>query len=145
MPQIQKSQKLPYAPERMFDLVADVARYPEFLPWCAAASLVKKDDREIIGRLTAQKSGFRKSFTTRNRYRYPDWMDIALVDGPFKHLSGRWEFVPDGQGCTVRYQMSFEVPFFLAPVFGGLMEYIANTMVVSFVGRAEAVYGLDHD
>ncbi len=142
MPQIRKSKKLPYSPEQMFDLVADVERYPEFLPWCAAARLVKKDEEEIIGRLTAQKGGLRKSFTTRNRYRYPDWMDIALVDGPFKHLSGRWEFLPNEPGCTIHYRMSFDVPFFLAPVLGGLMEYMANTMVDSFVRRAEAVYGL---
>lgn len=130
----------------MFDLVADVEKYPQFLPWCAAATLVKRDDQEIIGKLTVEKGGIRKAFTTRNRYQYPDWMNIALVEGPFRHLSGRWEFVPDseGQGCTVHYRMQFEVMFLLAPILGGLMEYMANSMVDAFAKRADDIYGPTH-
>lgn len=141
LPQIRKSKKLPHSPAQMFDLVADVEQYPAFLPWCSAARLVSRNDSEIIGTLTASKGGIQKSFTTRNHYHYPDWMDIALVDGPFKHLSGRWDFIADGEGCVVDYQMRFEVPFILAPVLGGLMDYMANTMVDSFAKRAAAVYG----
>ncbi|SUO97699.1 type II toxin-antitoxin system RatA family toxin [Suttonella ornithocola] len=142
MPQIHKTKKLPFSAVQMFDLVADVERYPEFLPWCAAAKLVKRDEQEIIGTLTAEKGGFKKSFTTRNRYHYPDWMDIALVNGPFKHLSGRWDFIeqPNG-GCEVKYQMRFEVPFLLVPILGGLMDYMANTMVDAFAERAKKIYG----
>lgn len=142
MPQIRKSKKLPFSPAQMFDLVADVEQYPKFLPWCAAARLVKRDEQEIIGTLTVEKGGLRKSFTTRNRYEYPTWMNIALVEGPFKHLTGRWDFKPaaDG-GCEVHYEMNFEVPFFLAPILGGVMEYMANTMVSAFAERAVQVYG----
>lgn len=143
VPQIRKAKKLPFSAAQMFDLVADVEKYPEFLPWCAAAKLIRRDDREIVGRLTAEKGGLRKSFTTRNRYEYPRWMDIALVEGPFRHLSGRWDFVEDGEGCTVHYQMRFEVPFLLAPILGGLMDYMANTMVDAFAKRAQDVYGYD--
>lgn len=126
----------------MFELVADVERYPEFLPWCAAAKLVKRDELEIIGTLTAEKGGLRKTFTTRNRYEAPHWMDIALVDGPFKKLSGRWDFIEQADGgCEVRYRMEFEVPFLLAPILGGLMDYMANSMVDAFAARAAAVYG----
>lgn len=127
----------------MFDLVADVEQYPAFLPWCAAAELVRRDEREIVGRLTVEKGGLRKSFTTRNRYEYPCWMDIALVEGPFRHLSGRWDFVEEADGCTVRYEMRFEVPFLLAPILGGLMEYMANSMVDAFARRAQERYGHD--
>lgn len=143
MPQIRKSKKLAFTPAQMFDLVSDVERYPEFLPWCADAKLVKRDEKEIIGTLTAEKGGLRKSFTTRNRYDYPNWMDISLVDGPFKKLNGRWDFLalPDG-GCEVRYQMDFEVPFLLAPLLGGLMDYMANSMVDAFAARAAQEYGV---
>lgn len=146
MPQIRKSKKLPFSAQQMFDLVADVEQYPQFLPWCAAARLVKRDETEIIGTLIVEKGGLHKSFTTRNRYQYPQWMNIALVEGPFKHLSGRWEFLPQEQGgCEVRYEMNFEVPFFLAPILGGVMEYMANTMVGAFAERAAQVYGQSAD
>ncbi|UJF25061.1 type II toxin-antitoxin system RatA family toxin [Suttonella sp. R2A3] len=142
MPQIRKSKKLPHTAAQMFDLIADVDKYPEFLPWCSAAKLEKYDDEEIIGTLTAQKGGFSKTFTTRNRYHYPDWMSIELVEGPFKKLNGRWNFTPSGDGgCVVDYRMEFEVPFLLAPILGGLMEYMANTMVECFAKRAKVIYG----
>ncbi len=128
----------------MFDLVADVESYPAFLPWCAKGKLVKYDDKEIIGTITAQKGGFNKSFTTRNLFDYPKWMTISLVSGPFKRLKGRWAFneLPDG-GCEVVYQMDFEVLFLLSPILTPLMEHMANTMVDSFAKRAEAIYGPD--
>lgn len=146
VPQIRKAKKLPYSPAQMFDLVADVEKYPQFLPWCAAAQLIRRDEKEIIGKLTVEKGGIRKSFTTSNRYDYPHWMDIKLVEGPFRHLSGRWDFEasPEGQGCTVHYRMQFEVMFLLAPILGGLMEYMANSMVDAFARRAHEIYGNGH-
>ena len=143
MPQIRKVKKLPFSAAQMFDLVADVPSYPQFLPWCAAGKLVKRDEKEIVGQITVEKGGMRKAFTTRNRFHYPAWMDIALVEGPFRHLSGRWEFREDAQGagCTVHYQMRFEVMVLLAPILGGLMEDMANSMVDAFAQRAYAVYG----
>lgn len=144
MPQIRKVKKLLFSPEQMFDLVADVARYPEFLPWCGGAKLIKRDEVEIIGSITAQKGGFHKSFTTRNRYQYPDWMDIALLNGPFKRLNGRWEFrrLPNNE-CEVYYEMNFEVSFLLAPILEPLMAHMSNTMVDSFAKRAQDIYGTD--
>ena len=126
----------------MFDLVADVARYPEFLPWCAEGRQVSRSENELVGKITVQTGAFRKSFTTRNPFDYPHWMNITLVEGPFRHLRGRWEFRPlDDGGCEVHYSMDFEVPLLLAPIFGGLMEYMTNTMVDAFARRAEAIYG----
>ncbi|WP_233120083.1 type II toxin-antitoxin system RatA family toxin [Rappaport israeli] len=141
MPQIFKSKKLFYTPKQMFDLVADIESYPEFLPWCARARLIERNENEIIGSITAQKGGFNKSFTTRNHYDYPNWMSISLLEGPFKHLQGRWEFksLPEG-GCEVSYQMDFSTPFFLAPFLAPLMEHMGNTMVDSFAKRADSVY-----
>ena len=142
MPQIRKSKKLPWTPSQMFDLVADVEKYPQFLPWCANGKLVSRNEHELVGSITAQKGAFHKSFTTRNRFAYPHWMDIALVEGPFRHLRGRWEFVAtDDGGCEVRYSMDFEVPLLLAPILGGLMSHMSNTMVDAFARRAEQVYG----
>ena len=103
---------------------------------------MSRNEHELVGTITAQKGAFHKSFTTRNRFDYPHWMDIALVEGPFRHLRGRWEFAPtDDGGCEVRYSMDFEVPLLLAPILGGLMSHMSNTMVDAFARRAGQVYG----
>lgn len=125
----------------MFDLVKDIQKYPEFLPWCRAARILSLTDNELIGELSVAKAGFEKSFTTRNRFVYPHSMDIALVEGPFRHLSGRWRFIDEDAGCLVHYEMRFEVAFLLAPLIGGVMEMMANTMVDCFAQRAQALYG----
>ncbi|MBR1375821.1 MAG: type II toxin-antitoxin system RatA family toxin [Cardiobacteriaceae bacterium] len=145
MPQIIKSKKLPYSPEKLFDLVADVEKYPEFLPWCGGAKLVKRDEKEIVGTLVLAKGGLRKSFTTRNICNYPNRMDIALVEGPFKSLNGHWEFKKIDEGCEVSCCLRFEIPFLLQPILGSVLEYMANTMVESFARRAAVVYPDNHE
>ena len=142
MPQIYKTKRLPYSCAQMFDLVADVEKYPQFVPWCSAARLIRKTDRELVATLTAQKGAFSKSFTTNNTFVYPQWMDIQLQEGFFKRLHGRWEFTPqtDG-GCEVSYHMDFEVPLLLGPLVGGLANLMGSTMVDVFSARAQALYG----
>ena len=143
VPQITKSKKLPFSPEQMFELVADVEKYPEFLPWCGGAVLRKRDEQEIIGTLTLAKGGLRKSFTTRNRCHYPERMDISMIEGPFKSLNGHWEFRSIEEGCEVSCRLQFEIPFILQPILGSVLEYMANTMVDSFARRAYSIYASD--
>lgn len=142
MPQIHKTKRLPYSCAQMFDLVADVEKYPQFVPWCSAARLIRKTDRELVATLTAQKGAFSKSFTTNNTFVYPRWMDIQLQEGFFKRLHGRWEFTPQADGgCEVSYRMDFEVPLLLGPLVGGLANLMGSTMVDVFSARAQALYG----
>lgn len=141
MPQIQQTKKLPYTPQQMFDLVADVARYPEFLPWCSAAQLIERQHDYLIGRITAQKGLFRQSFTTKNHFVYPERMSMVLMDGPFSHLNAQWRFEALPDGCRVHYEMDLGVPFFLKGILEGLAQNMASTMVDAFCKRAEALYG----
>ena len=141
MAQIHKVKRVPYSCAQMFDLVADVDKYYEFIPWCINSKLEYKDDRELIGTITAQKGAFSKSFTTRNKYVYGKYMDINLEKGPFKKLTGRWEFHEIPGGCEIHYSTDYEVPLLLGPLLAGLATYMANSIVEAFEQRARHVYG----
>ena len=92
MPKITRSAIVSHTPEQMFELVNDFARYPEFLPWCDAARVIDSSDRVIVGELSIQKGSIRKAFTTKNTLTPPERIDLSLVNGPFKSLSGYWRF-----------------------------------------------------
>ncbi|MDO4435173.1 MAG: type II toxin-antitoxin system RatA family toxin [Cardiobacteriaceae bacterium] len=146
MPQIHRVKKLPYTCQQMFDLVADVDRYAEFLPWCQQGRLLERGEGYLIGQITVQKGAFVQQFTTKNTFTYPTQMEMRLMQGVFKKLYARWDFKAlwvEGKevGCEVGYFMDFEVPLLLSPILGGLMSHIAQTMVEAFSKRAEQLYG----
>ena len=127
----------------MFQLVADIERYPRFLPWCRSAKVHARTPTEVTASLEIARGPFRKSFTTRNRMVDSERIDIELVDGPFSRLDGRWRFrgvAP--RGCKVGFEMQFEVSNrILARVLAPLFEEIARTMVDAFSRRAHEVFG----
>lgn len=134
---------VPYTPAQMFDLVADVERYPEFVPWCAGSELLERDDDELTGRLVLAMGPLTGSLTTRNRLDPPDTMTLELVEGPFRELYGEWQFKALGDsGCQVDLQMRFS---FSNPVkdmvLGSAFEQTCNRLVDAFVSRAAEVYG----
>ncbi len=88
MPAIHKALVVPYQPAQMYDLVDDIDRYSEFLPWCASSQVLKRSDEEVSGELVLQHSGMKKKFTTLNRLQKDKMIEIRLIDGPFKHLEG---------------------------------------------------------
>jgi len=132
-----------HSAQRMFDLVNDVKRYPEFLPWCIDAHIQLESDTNLVAGLTIKKGGIKQSFTTRNEKQSPDWMSMELVDGPFKKLNGLFKFQPlSDEACKVIFQLDFEVAgkilgLTLTPVF----KQASNTMVDAFVKRADELYG----
>ncbi len=152
MKQVRKSVLLWYAPHELYQLVVDVEKYPEFLPWCERAEVLSRDARSQTARLHLAYAGVRQAFTTKN-VQVPDKsVHVGLVDGPFSSLDGHWQFtglpLPSGQGATgidackiefeLRYQFANAVlELAISPVF----DRIADTMVDSFVRRAEQVYG----
>ena len=143
MPRIVRSVDLPFPARDMFQLVADIERYPRFLPWCRSAKVHARTPTEVTASLEIARGPFRKSLTTRNRMVDSERIDIELVDGPFSHLDGRWRFrgvAP--QGCQVGFEMQFEVSNrTLARVLVPLFEEIARTMVDAFSQRAHEVFG----
>ncbi len=143
MTHIERSALVMHSAQRMFDLVNDVKRYPEFLPWCIDAHIQSESDTNLVAGLTIKKGGIKQSFTTRNEKQSPDWMSMELVDGPFKKLNGLFKFQPlSDEACKVIFQLDFEVAgkilgLTLTPVF----KQASNTMVDAFVKRADEIYG----
>jgi ribosome-associated toxin RatA of RatAB toxin-antitoxin module len=152
MKHVQRSVLLWYSPREMYELVTAVERYPEFLPWCEQAEVLERHGAGMLARVTLAKAGMRQAFTTRNRHKAPTEVWLALVDGPFSTLEGGWRFdaLPQaGQGprgeplaCKVNFELHYAfsnaaLDTLVSPVF----DRVANTLVDSFVQRAEQVYG----
>lgn len=143
MAQVEKSALVPFSDRQMFDLVKDVDRYKEFLPWCSDSQLLSHEGNELCGRIDVARLGIHQSFTTCNRYEEPRRMEIRLKEGPFKSLDGAWEFIELRENaCKVKLTLHFEFSGRLInAAFGKVFHQIANTMVESFVERARGVYG----
>ena len=137
--EIRRSALVTFTPEQMFDLVIDVERYPQFLPWVAAAELHERSERDLLASMEMQRSGVRERFTTRNEFVRPVFMTMQLVRGPFRMLEGRWTFTPIGEaGTRVELEMRFE---FANPVisvlFGKSFEQSCGTLIDAFITRAK--------
>lgn len=143
MPVVKKSALVPYSAAQMFDLVADMEAYPQFLPWCHAARIVSRGENALYGRMEVARLGVRQTFTTYNRYERNRRMDIDLVDGPFHKLTGGWSFLPlRADACKVELELEFEFSGTLIDkAFGVVFGQIANTLVDAFCKRAGEVYG----
>lgn len=127
----------------MFDLVDDVASYPQFLPWCRAATVIERKPDEVTATLKIHKGALHTRFTTRNTLEPPHAIRLALIDGPFRALDGAWQFEPIGdKGSRVRLQLRFAFAnplnaWLLEPVF----EHTCASLVDAFGKRARSVYG----
>ncbi len=130
----------------MFALVADVPRYPEFLPWCSEGTVLEARDDTVVARVGMSISGIRKSFTTRNTHDGERGIRLELVDGPFSHLDGHWEFIPLGgpgqKACKIVFTLNYAFSSrTLEALVGPVFDKIAGSLVDAFVKRAEQVYG----
>ena len=143
MPEVQRSVLVNHTPEQMFDLVDDVERYPEFLPWCGGASVSARDLVRTRATIQINYRGIRQSFTTENTKRPPGEMTIRLVEGPFRELDGQWRFTALGEhGCKIEFRLQYEFSSrLLAKLLGPVFSFIANSFVEAFVKRAERLYG----
>ncbi len=140
--QIDKTALVMHSAERMFLLVNDVARYPEFLPWCAGAEIHEQSQDQITASMVIAKGGIRHTLTTRNQLLMPEAIEMSLVDGPFRNLSGRWHFrALDSNACKVILTLDFEFSGSLSRMaFGKVFNQAASTMVDAFCRRADDLY-----
>jgi ribosome-associated toxin RatA of RatAB toxin-antitoxin module len=141
--EIRRSALVTFTPEQMFDLVIDVERYPEFLPWVATAQLHERSERDLVATMEMQRAGVRERFSTRNEFSRPEYMTLRLLQGPFRTLDGRWSFTPiSSAGTRVELEMRFE---FANPVvsllFGKAFEQSCNALINAFVARARELHG----
>lgn len=141
--EIKRTALVTFTPEQMFDLVVDVERYCEFLPWVAGAKVHEKTGRDLQASLVMERAGIRQTFTTRNVMQRPDWMSLELVSGPFKRLEGLWTFTAIGTaGTKVVLDMKFEFANPLASMlFGRAFEQSVGELIDAFVARARQVHG----
>ncbi len=139
---VSRSALVHFSAARMFGLVDDIERYPEFLPWCSSTGVSLRDPVTTRATININYHGIRQSFSTENHKQFPLRMTIRLVEGPFKTLDGEWLFTPlDEQACKIDFQLHYEFSSILleklvGPVFG----YIAGTMVDAFLKRAEQLH-----
>ncbi len=143
MPTVSRSALVRHTAAEMFDLVDDVARYQDFLPWVKRSVERERSEDIVIGELLFAKAGFEKSFTTRNLRQPGKMIEIRLVEGPFRQLEGFWRFEPLGEdACKVSLDLEFEFSSkLLAMAFGKVFTQVAGTLVDSFVQRAHQCYG----
>lgn len=143
MPGIHDVQVLPYSAEQMFDLVADVGRYEEFLPWVVATRVKSNSESEMVADLLVGFKQLREKFTSRVSKHRPDRIEVHYLDGPMKDLDNRWLFrpLPDG-GCEVEFFVDFT---FRNAVFealaGQYFDRAFRKMVAAFEARAHQLYG----
>lgn len=133
---------LPFTPAQMYDLVADIEKYPLFLPWCSGARIRERRDALVVADLMISFKIYRERFTSKVTLHAPDRIDTVFSEGPFKHLQNRWVFLPDPGGCLVDFFVEFE---FKSKILDKLISVLFNEavhrMVKAFEGRAQTLYG----
>ena len=133
---------MPYSAEQMFDLVADVKRYAEFLPWVAAMRVRKDTPQETLADMIVGFKGLRETFTSRVEKHRPDTIHVDYVDGPLKYLRNDWRFRPDGQGCLVDFSVDFAFKNRMFEMLAGQVFTVAlRKMIGAFEERAAKLYG----
>ena len=146
MKTVNKSVLIWYSAAEMFALVIDIAKYPQFLPWCDTASVQAQDASGMTAKVGIAFGGIKQSFTTRNEHVIDRQVSMKLVDGPFSQLNGEWEFLPVGdasqRACRVEFKLNYGFDnAALAALVGPVFDKIAGSLVDAFVKRAEQVYG----
>ncbi len=143
---INKSALVIHSPEQMFQLVDNINEYPAYLPWCSSSEELQREENSVEARIDINHSGFKKSFSTRNKLSSFTTIQMELLEGPFKYLIGTWSFEALGdtsepQGCKISLHLEFEFTSkIVGMTFGKLFGKIASSMVDSFTERADKVY-----
>lgn len=143
MPGIRQTRRLPYSPEQMFDLVADVARYPEFLPWVIATRVRSDSETEMVADMLVGFKAIREKFTSRVEKRRPSQVEVFYVDGPLKDLDNNWLFreTEDG-GCEIDFCVDFTFRNALFEAMAGqYFDRAFRKMMEAFEKRADDLYG----
>ncbi len=136
--EIVKSVLVPYPAEFMFDLIEAAEHYPAFVPGCTASTILERSEEIVAARITMRISGVPLTMETRNRKARPDWMEIALVSGPFRRFQGMWRLTPlNAAGCRIAFTLSYELEGAAARLIGPVFDRMADHLVDAFVQRAE--------
>src|SRR5918997_2972766 len=143
MPRHTETRNICYTPEQMFDLVADVKRYQEFLPWVAATRVRSDSETLMVADLVVGFRSLKETFTSRVVKHRPTDITVDYIEGPLKYLHNSWKFRPDGKGGT---DIDFCVDFaFRSRIFeslaGQMFDRALRRMIGAFEARAHELYG----
>lgn len=143
MPRHREKRVLPYTAEAMYDLVADVARYHEFLPWVAAVRVRSDSETEMVADMIVGFKSLSERFTSRVVKVRPHAIHVEYLDGPLKYLRNDWLFEPSDTGCTIDFavEFAFRNRIFEA-IAGQVFDQALRKMINAFEKRAEVLYGL---
>ena len=148
MPQYETTRSVPHSPRQMFDLVADIERYPEFLPLCEALSVRSRKEGEaktlLVADMTVGYKKIRETFTSQVLLKPDDLViDVKYLDGPFKYLDNKWTFEPRGEtGCEVRFFIDYEFKNrMLGMLMGTMFDRAFRMFAEAFEKRAREIYG----
>lgn len=143
MPTHAEMRVLPYRPDQLYDLVANVQDYPQFLPWCLGARIRERSAALLVADLIIGFKMFREQFTSRVTLDpMKQRIDVAYTDGPFKYLQNHWVFHPHPDGCEIDFYVDFEFRSrLLQKTIELLFAEAVRRMVAAFETRARALYG----
>ncbi len=147
MNKVEKTVLVMHSAQEMFTLVDSVEDYPNFLPWCGGVDLHECTDVTTSATLHINYHGIKQTFTTVNSKVSPISMDIALKNGPFKHLAGDWRFIElRADACKIEFRLNYEFEnSFLEKLISPVFNHIATTFVDNFVKQADKVYAVKKD
>lgn len=142
MSTISRSALVMHSVDEMYQLINDVLAYPQFLPNCADSKIIEQSENTVTAALLVAKGGLKKWFTTKNTFISNEKIQLELVDGPFKKLTGYWLLTPLSEdACKINLELEYEFSngiFDLA--FGRIFDSLTNNMVQAFTQRAKTVY-----
>lgn len=142
MPTHAETKTVAYRPEQLYDLVADVGKYPQFLPWCVGARVRSQTETDLVADLTIGFGPFRESFTSRVTLERASRIQVKYENGPFRYLNNEWKFTLDPRGCRVNFFVDFEFKSrLLQAAIGVVFNEAVRRMVNAFLKRAHEVYG----
>lgn len=142
MPVHAERRSLPFPAAELYELVADVERYPDFLPWCRSVRIVRRDVDIVLAEMQVGFRLLRERFTSRVAFHPPSRIGVSYLDGPFRHLENSWVFTPAETGCVVDFHIDFEFrSAVLRGVIGPVFNEAVRRMVAAFEARAAALYG----
>ena len=143
MPKHVEQRVLTHSPQQMFELVADVERYPEFLPWCLGTRVTKRDSDSLDADMLIGFRMFRERFGSHVELdRATREINVRYTHGPFRYLVNNWRFLPHADGCEIDFAVDFEFRSrLLQKIMGALFTEAVHRMVSAFEARAREIYG----
>lgn len=142
MPSVERSALVPYSAEQMYQIINDVAAYPQFVPNCADAKVLEQSAEHMCASLTVKKGLISETFATRNRLTENQKVEMELLNGPFKSLHGVWTLSALTEtACKIEFHLDFEFSSgLLSKAFAPIFSQLAKDMVMAFQARARQIY-----